>query len=442
MTFRYRGGEQTELRFDADMLGVPQRCSTVVRHVEYPGEVIVVERPDPDLGRPLEGDTCFRFVLFTTPRRIPAGQIHDPRIAMAVPRRSPDRTEEDMSREIRLIREAKVRYVVGGAADTAALRRSLEEQEATLRGQLSRREGVSYLHGRVYTHPSVTVRPDQVFTEPDTASWVQAMVEVLITQAFPDLPFDHQGLPGVVDEDVVLRLFRGLIQGQETEAETVKAFAPHLDLSRPETPQELDAANSPGATVLGPPFEAKGGRMAVAEAIELLMSGHGFPRTLAALYMIVFVQDARAELGLVEGHSIVSTEGRTLESDRITWDILPDVEFTSALLEQLTEIRTESEASWNTVAPYAVFLDSSLVATTDRRQISVQDRRLRSALDELDARVSNVIARLQAIADVLGTEIDEQTASGMDDLQALSRTTRVEAFRVCFSRTFRKAVGA
>ena len=111
MSISYTAGEEQILRFDSEILGQRQPWTVSHRGLEYPGEVVVAETVNAEWGQPLAGDICFRIVLYTVPRRIPAGQIRDPRIAMVVPRRPADPTRESLSREIQAIHEAKERYI-------------------------------------------------------------------------------------------------------------------------------------------------------------------------------------------------------------------------------------------------------------------------------------------------------------------------------------------
>ena len=83
-------GYTSSLSFGTEALGELQTWLVQHRGLEYRGEVIVAEAVNPAWGWPLEGDLSFRAVFFTVPRRIPAGQIQHPCIAMAVPRHAPD----------------------------------------------------------------------------------------------------------------------------------------------------------------------------------------------------------------------------------------------------------------------------------------------------------------------------------------------------------------
>ena len=188
----YTAGDTGRIRLDSQALGQPQRWSVNHRGLEYPGEVFFAESVDTAWGQPLQGDVCFRVVFYTVPRRIPAGQIRDPRIAMAVPRRAADPARETLNLEIRAIREAKESYVTGRGPDVQAVRSSMEEQEASLLGELARRESVSYAQGRIYTHTSTVMRPSEIFLEASVGSWVDRLVQGPLSAGLPQPPLRVQ----------------------------------------------------------------------------------------------------------------------------------------------------------------------------------------------------------------------------------------------------------
>jgi len=106
-TYTTRGVEAP--RLDSEALARPQPWSVTHRGLEYTGEVVFAESVDRAWGEPLQGGVCFRVVFYTVPRRIPAGQILDPRTAMAVPRRAADQGRgalSDMGGRIEELRTA------------------------------------------------------------------------------------------------------------------------------------------------------------------------------------------------------------------------------------------------------------------------------------------------------------------------------------------------
>ena len=59
---------------------------------------------------------------------------------------------------------------------------------------------------------------------------------------------------------------------------------------------------------------------------------------LALFYVMVFVRHMRAEVRLKAGHQLESSRGGPFLSDRITWDLVPEVVFSESLLEHLETI--------------------------------------------------------------------------------------------------------
>ena len=100
-------------------------------------------------------------MFYTVPRRIPEPQIRDPRIAMAVPRRSGDLERERVIRELRAICEARELYVAAADPEANAMRSGMQEREESIRSEMGRRQALSYSQGRIYNpgrHSSQTCR--------------------------------------------------------------------------------------------------------------------------------------------------------------------------------------------------------------------------------------------------------------------------------------------
>lgn len=140
------------------------------RRIAYAGEVVVAKAVDADLGLPLGDDVCFRIEFYTVPRRIPVPQIRDPRIAMAVPRRSGDLERERVIRELRAIREARELYVAAADPEANAMRSGMQEREESLRSEMGRRQALSYSQGRIYTQDGIVLRPAEAFADESAAT--------------------------------------------------------------------------------------------------------------------------------------------------------------------------------------------------------------------------------------------------------------------------------
>ena len=135
------------------------------------------------------------IVFYSVPRRIPVPQIRDPRIAMAVPRRSGDLERERVIRELRAIREARELYVAAADPEANAMRSGMQEREESLRSEMARRQALSYSQGRIYTQGGVMLRPVEAFGDECTGAWVERLVGDLFDKAYPSLPLAHDQLP-------------------------------------------------------------------------------------------------------------------------------------------------------------------------------------------------------------------------------------------------------
>ena len=350
MSTGYATGTERSLRVDSGVLGQVQPWEVVHRGLVYPGEVVVAERVNPDWGRPLEGDACFRVVLYTVPRRIPPAQIADPRIAMAVPRRSIEPERQSVSLEIHAIRETRERYVTGAVPEAMA------ERESSLLNELVERETLAYSQGRVYTRGSTAIRPAEVFVGDGAGTWVDRLATELLSQAFPALPFQSERLPETLTAEMMGTIFRGLFQGEPDAAAAAAAFGPALGLTQPEAPTRLDASGCRVLDVMARELESRGGEVSSQDLLWSMCRYHGLNRALATLYLVAFVRRERAEVELVPEHSVQQTAGGPFQSDRVTWDLVPELAYTASLAGQLGALRAKPLLAWNAVLPYANLL--------------------------------------------------------------------------------------
>ena len=427
MPTSYDAGGGSELRLDGQLLGEVRPWAVSHRGLEYPGEVIVSEKVNPAWGEPLEGDVCFRVVFYTVPRRIPAGQIRDPRIAMVVPRRSADPAQQRLGREIQAIRESKERYVAGPDAASRAMRTSMDEQEGSLLREVARREALSYAQGRVYTHAGPIIQPAEIFADAAAGSWVGILVDAVFPHAYPHVPFDFQVFPEPLTFDVGEAIFRGFFQGHETSVGTASIFGPALGLTQQEAPAVFDPGGSAMLDIIKEELESSGGELSAQDLLIMLGRDHGLNRTLAALYLLSFVRQARAEVELAPNHDVELVMGGPFRSDRISWHLLQEIRFTRSAVNQLGVLRAKPALSWNAILPYAGLLVEGLSLTLDARQIAEQEGRLTDALDEMGRGLEGLRGEMRVMATDLGQEAGG-ALSALDRLQVLCAAAGFRGF--------------
>ena len=397
------------------------------RGLEYPGEAIVAEMVDPAWGQPLHGDVCFRIVLYTVPRRIPAGQIRDPRIAMAVPRRSADPTRTGLTRELQAIREARVRYLAGPDPELRAVGGSMAEQEASLGDELARREALSYAQGRIYSHSSTTVAASEVFVEPSANSWVEGLTHRIFQQAYPDLPFEHGEFPATLTAGGIQEIYSGLFQGDHEAIDIAAAFGPALGLATRSAPTRFDATGCKAVDVIEGELATRGGEAPAGELLELLCAEYGLNWALSTLYLLAYVRREHAEVELRPSHPVSHRNGGPFLSDRISSDLLPDLSFTPSIGDHLGLCRSQGALSWNAVVPYASLLVEGLELAQDPNEISEQEGRLLAALGEMGRRVDASRQAMSTLADALNEDVSG-AFSTLDRLEVLSAAAGYRGF--------------
>ena len=428
-------GPTRSLRFGSELLGEPQAWTVINCGLEYRGEVVVAETVNPEWGQPLRDDLSFRLVFYTVPRRIPAGQIVDPRVAMAVPRRPADPAREALIREISSIHEAKERYVTSREAETLALRETMEEREASLSAELARRNALSYGQGRIYTQSGMSIRPSDVFIGDDPGSWADNLAVAVLEKAFPTLPLGHGEFPHPLDAMTVEDVFRGIFQGDPAAAEEAASFAPALGLATREAPTVFDDAGCRVLEIIQRAVEAGGGEMPAGDAASLLRHTHGLSRSLAVLYLLAFVHHAGAELELVNGHSVQLRHGGLFIGDRITWDTVQEVSFSDSIDGDFRALRVRPPLVWNTVLPYASLLAEGFEASQEESSITEQEHKLLDALDDLASRIERSRQEVSTLA--VGLEADAGTSvATLDSLSVLCTATGYRGFHALAQSAF------
>ena len=131
---------------------------------------------------------------------------------------------------------------------------------------------------------------------------------------------------------------------------------PGLGVTSPDLPTVFDASSCIAVPIIEKALVAARGEMPVDDLVQLLKYEYGLTQTLALFYVMVFVRHMRAEARLKTGHQIESSRGGPFLSDRITWDLVPEVVFSESLLDHLGTIRLQPATAWNSVLPYATLL--------------------------------------------------------------------------------------
>ena len=415
------------LRFDSEALEVPQPWTVTNRGLEYSGEAIVSHSVTPSLGGPLERGLSFRVVFFTVPRRIPVSHIRDARIAMAVPRRTLDERRGAITTELRAIHETRARYSTSTDPGDLAVRGLIDNREASLNREMARRDSIGYSQGRVYTRSPAMAPPADISVDDDPGSWADALAAAVLEGAHPDLPFHHADFPSTLTEQKMAALYAGLFRRDAGQDAALGTFAVALGLARPEEPMVFDPRESRVFGIIRKASESHAEEIPAGDVLGLLCAKHGLNRALAALYVLAYVRQEHGEVELVPYHGVRSVTGERIQSDRIAWDLAPEISFSGSIGDYFETIRLRHTVSWNSIVPYAALLVEGIGPEESPIEIAAQERRLVGALGEFGGRLEEVVAATATLAAGLG-EGPRRELDAVDRLRVLASTSGFAEF--------------
>ena len=334
---------------------------------------------------------------------------------MAVPVRTPPRDGPSIRRELSAIHEARQRYVTGRDAEAQGLRRTMDDREEQLRGQIARSFQSVYRQGRIYSHEEITIRPRDVFAEDEPESWADRMAAELLLQAHPSLPLDYSEFPHVLTAESTAVLYDGLFRREASAIKTAVDFAPGLGLARPENPDLFDAGDCPVVSTMHRDIRSGGGALPAQDMLRELTAVQGLTRPLALLYVLALVKQVRGEVRLAQGHQVGIDSAKRFIGDRLPWDLLGQVSHSESLADVLVEVRLEASSTWSTALPYASLISEDIATEDDSMDESRLGMLLFPALSELGPAVDEIENTMKALRgrDSGGAQ------SGVDTLNSL-----------------------
>ena len=156
--------------------------------------------------------------------------------------------------------------------------------------------------------------------------------------------------------------------------------------------------------------------------------------------MMAFVRQEHAEVELGHGHQVEGREGKPFLSDRITWNLVPEVSFSDSLLDQLGVIRLRPSPTWDTVLPYAMLLVEGLKTSLEPEEIADQERRLLDVLGNMTPEIADIALSLRPLEVALDGGL-QGSSETLESLRALSAVSDYPEFYFTAQERFRGPVG-
>ena len=378
--------------------GRPTPFTAIHKGVEYPGEVILTESWQPELGE-ITGDVHFRIVILSRHQGVPRELIRERRIALLAPSLT--------------LRERGEGYHTGA--------------DLEIKG-----DAESYAAGSILTY-GVSIDPGEVFSTTESDRILTSIATILLANARPSPPIDSSLLGRAVRYSDAGDIFKGFFVNPDDPwaKMALDDIAPALGLSRPRDPRKLDISSCPVFDIIGRRLDEVGG-IAVPKLYRELSEEFALTWPLITLYLLCFVywQIPAVEVSLNPSRKLFLRTGESLIGGRLTSSLVPYLWWGSGMEGAFERLYYSTEHPWNSILPYASLICPDLRPVEEGEELDEQERLLIQGLEGLKRAISQNRATLDLLRQRLGESPDRGALSG---LERLSRIARAKGYQDFFS---------
>jgi hypothetical protein len=401
-----------------------------VRNLQYSGEVVVASRWRTDHAVPLpKEDTHFRLVILTPDSAdVPhAEQLMDPRIAVLAPAplsEEAQRAAADVVAWTQMSEDFTAEKRSGREAD--AVRDWLATQKVTYLAALIGTHLRQYQAGRVITRDNIAINAHD-FGFPSEDRRLAAMVEPVVTAAYPQLPVDWQRLRTTLRTAEMARVLNGYFSADPSTADkaATKNFGIALGLSSQDRPERFAPQQPAALELIAQMLRERNGELQTWRIFERLSAPpYGLPHALILLYLLAFVRrgDPRVEIVLKRGHKLRDANRTPFTGNKITANNVVALEYKNGMERDFDLLVAAAGPAWNDVVGYAREIAPDLRATNDQGEVENQSRRLAAGLTQLGSEVAQTRQNLEVLKRALGGSLPSADLDALDHLAALSGT--------------------
>ena len=363
-----------------------ERVSFSCQHLglEYPGEVVRADTWSPRWGHRLTGEVYFRVVLLRQLRGGLEPVIQDPRIAVCLPAAGLYRRRSRLSTEISTTRKTQAVYLAQKDTEAELIRQTLRRRLEELEEQLLGEDSVRYSDGQVITGNALEVQPESIFAGMDPNAWFSRLADCLLTQAYPKLPVDLDGLPVPIGPEAAGNAFSAFFEQPNVPSDVIEQLVPSLGL----TGLASQEGSKPVAGLIRQRISQGNGAISWAGLHRYLAHEIGLTGPLATTFLLAYLHSDSPNyaIELHPDHQIALLDGRPLLTELITPDLIPALRWDPRLSEWAVRIidvdPTGEQTGWNDALHHLAVLSPRLTFADTEDAIRAQERVL---LDDLSA---------------------------------------------------------
>ena len=347
--------------FASEDRGRAQPVSVTVRGVEYPGEVVIVNRWEAGSGAPLTASAMFRVVLLDSPNAPQRSDVRDARVGVAshapMARRSVQGVaesraayhaggmqEESLEAEVTSMREARRRFLTGSDQGLRRLAYAISDQERRAQQDLAR-GALARWSGAVWTFSDTGLPAGGVKSAPqgvpfigdDPVAWLEAAAVVLL---------GHAGTLAEVSQDGPLdgrrqtALWDDISDGRVTQAlAAIETRFPSLQDTS--TLSELDRLLEKGR-----------GEVFQTALRQRLVHELGIPPALAGLCIAAHIEERDSEIVMATPKAEEWAGNPAPDPPRLIRDQLQSSRYMHDLLDRVGSMRVDVTGDWDSALQY------------------------------------------------------------------------------------------
>ncbi|MCX6880254.1 MAG: hypothetical protein NTW21_41585 [Verrucomicrobia bacterium] len=413
-------------------LSLPKTISVTtkrVHNIAYSGEAVAGTAWRDEWGKTIvQSDIHFRVVFLTSDGAAKdqaiQSSIQDPRIAVCRIKPLGTETREALAD---LLAAEKMRR---DNASSPGLRAYADEKRAEAIKTVLRRQLLEYKGCKVLTQADYGIQPINVFAQPSNKT--EEIARALLGKAYDKPLFIPTEIKKPLSDTEARKVYAALFgkEPQKADRDAATNFAPGLELSKKNAPQELRADDSTALKRIRDLMKGKTDVPVKDLRSALCTPPYGLTDWMVQLYVFALLKHGGWELALNPASSVQTHDGKPLPGNKLNAHTLAIVDWNAKLDKALLGARliASTRKGWNEVLPFARVLDSSLKTATSPDEEQERNTEFVRILATLGAEIPQVRNTLNQVAPVLDGTLGQPFKEILSRLDAIAAAVDFHEF--------------